>query len=120
MATTALTLAGLFLSMLVVCEDVCCMYGYHRGLGYPWAWLDSYTTTDNVAAIDAIRSDPAALEKSVDWSKVVLDGLFWWHVALLVVVPAMQARRRSHLSARDRSARSRAARAFTAPSSVST
>ncbi|MEV0166618.1 hypothetical protein [Nonomuraea fuscirosea] len=94
LATTALTLAGLFLSMLVVREDVCCMYGYHRGLGYPWAWLDSYATADNMAAIDAIRSDPAALEKSVDWLKVVLDGLFWWHVALLVVVPAMQARRR--------------------------
>ncbi|MEV5895917.1 hypothetical protein [Nonomuraea fuscirosea] len=93
LATTTLTLAGLFLSMLVVREDVCCMYGYHRGLGYPWAWLDSYATADSMAAIDAMRSDPAALEKSVDWLKVVLDGLFWWHAAVLVVVPVMRARR---------------------------
>ncbi|MEU8401935.1 hypothetical protein AB0C28_42705 [Nonomuraea sp. NPDC048892] len=94
LAITALTLAGLFLSMLVVREDVCCMFGYHRGLGYPWGWLDSYATADTMAAIDAMRSDPAALETSVDWLKVVLDGLFWWHVAVLVVVPAMQVGRR--------------------------
>ncbi|MCA2180059.1 hypothetical protein LDL08_28145 [Nonomuraea glycinis] len=94
LATTALTLAGLFLSMLVEREDVCCMYGYHRGLGYPWAWLDSYATADSMAAIAAMRSNPAKLEKSVDWLKVVLDGLFWWHVAVLVVVPVMQAGRR--------------------------
>ncbi|WP_152990767.1 hypothetical protein [Sphaerimonospora mesophila] len=87
LVTIGLTLAGLFFSLLVAREDVCCMYGYHRGLGYPWGWLDSYIVAEDMAVIDAARSDPAVLEKKVDWLKVVLDGLFWLHVALLFVVP---------------------------------
>jgi hypothetical protein len=88
--TSALGLAGLLLSLFVVREDICCMYGYHRGLGYPWGWLDMHTSADALAAIEAAKSDPRRLDTSIDILKVILDGLFWWHVALLAVVPLTQ------------------------------
>ncbi|GAA3791692.1 hypothetical protein GCM10022226_08380 [Sphaerisporangium flaviroseum] len=93
LATGMLGLAGLFLSLLVSREDVCCMFGYHRGLGYPWGWLDSDATADSMAAIEAMKSSPEGLEQTVDWPKVVFDGLFWWHAALIVVVPITRVRR---------------------------
>ncbi|MFG1710719.1 hypothetical protein ACFLIM_46910 [Nonomuraea sp. M3C6] len=88
--------AALFLSLLVVREDVCCMFGYHRGLGYPWGWLDSDASADSMDVIEAYRSNPGELEKIVDWPKVVLDGLFWWHLAAVAVLPVTQALRGVH------------------------
>jgi hypothetical protein len=92
--TAALGTAGLFLSLLVVRETVCCMFGYHRGMGYPWGWLDSAAAADTMERIDAIRADPGRLARTVDWPKVVVDGLFWWHLAVVAVVPVVLTLRR--------------------------
>ncbi|TMR09945.1 hypothetical protein ETD86_41490 [Nonomuraea turkmeniaca] len=89
--TLTLGAAGLFLSLLVVRETVCCMFGYHRGMGYPWGWLDSAASAETMEQIEALRADPGRLEKTVDWPKVVLDGLFWWHIAAAAVLPLSQA-----------------------------
>jgi hypothetical protein len=91
-ATAALGAAGLFLSLLVVHESVDCMFCYHRGMGYPWGWLDSGGSAETMEMIDAMRADPGALDKTIDWPKVVLDGLFWWHVAVVAVVPVARFR----------------------------
>jgi hypothetical protein len=94
-----LAVAGLFLSLLVVREDVCCMFGYHRGLGYPWGWLDSSASADTMDVIDRYRADPGKLERTVDWPKVVFDGLFWWHAAVVAVLPATLVLRRAKRTA---------------------
>ncbi|WP_127934935.1 hypothetical protein [Nonomuraea polychroma] len=88
--TAALGTAGLFLSLLVVRETVCCMFGYHRGMGYPWGWLDSGASAETMEQIEALRANPWRLEKTVDWPKVVLDGLFWWHIAVAATLPLSQ------------------------------
>ncbi|MGP3913043.1 hypothetical protein [Nonomuraea sp. 10N515B] len=89
--TAALGAAGLFLSLLVVRETVCCMFGYHRGMGYPWGWLDIGGSAETMEQIEALRANPWRLEKTVDWPKVVLDGLFWWHVAVAATLPLSRA-----------------------------
>ncbi|MFI7698692.1 hypothetical protein [Nonomuraea sp. NPDC049480] len=96
-ATAALGTAGLFLSLLVVRETVCCMFGYHRGTGYPWGWLDSGASAETMEMIETLRADPGRLEKTVDWPKVLLDGLFWWHVAVVVVAPVARVLQRTAL-----------------------
>lgn len=89
LAVTACGAIGLFLSLLVVREDSCCMFGYHRGRGYPWGWLDSSAVAETREALEVTKA-AGQLSTTVDRLKVVLDGLFWWHAAVLVVVPASQ------------------------------
>lgn len=94
-ATLACGAIGLLLSLLVVREDHCCMFGYHRGRGYPWGWLDSGAVADTRGALEAKKA-AGQLHTTVDRLKVVMDGLFWWHAAVLLVVPASQVRRAVH------------------------
>jgi hypothetical protein len=91
LATVVLCVAGLFLSLFVVREDVCCAYGYHRGLGFPWGWLDSSATVDSAAEVKAIQADPSQLATQLDTMMLGLDAAFWWYAAVVLVVPASRA-----------------------------
>ncbi|MEV4417509.1 hypothetical protein [Catellatospora sp. NPDC049609] len=94
-AIAVLALAGLAASLLVVREDVCCMFAYHRGLGYPWGWLDSHAEAETMAAVEAIRADAGSLPKHLDPPKLVAAVLFWTAAAVLAVVPLTLLRRRT-------------------------
>lgn len=92
----ALASAGLVLSLFVVREEVCCMFAYHRGLGYPWAWLDAGGTADTLAGVEELRANPGLLNWHLNWLKLIIDGLFWAYAALLLVAlapPALRFRR---------------------------
>lgn len=87
-ASIPLGVAGLLLSLLISREEVCCMFGYHRGLGYPWNWVTRYGTADTLAGIEELRRGRGGLATSINPAKAALDGLFWWHLGLLVVFSA--------------------------------
>jgi hypothetical protein len=91
LATVLLAVAGVLVSLLVVREDVCCMFAYHRGLGYPWGWLDSGATVATKAEVRRIQADPAQLDLRLDVAKLGLDTAFWWYAAVLVCVPVSRA-----------------------------
>jgi hypothetical protein len=98
LATGTLAVIGLSLSLLVVRESVCCMFAYHRGLGYPWIWFSNHGQADTLEAIEAMKANPARLDGSVAPFYMVLDQLFWWYTAVLLVVPltlGWRARRRT-------------------------
>lgn len=87
-AVVLCTAVGVLCGLLVTRETVCCMFGYHRALGYPWGWLDSHATAETRDQIEAIRAAPGALDNELDVVRLGLDAVFWWHVSVLCVVPA--------------------------------
>ncbi len=88
-AVAVLAVAGLLAGLLVVREDVCCMFGYRRGLGYPWAWLDSWADAETLDEIEEIAAAPERLPLHLDPAKLILDALFWTQAAVLAVIPAV-------------------------------
>lgn len=97
LACGALAVAGLFGSLLVVREEVACMFCYHRGQGYPWGWLDTGFANDDMPTVQRahqiMASNPGVASRTVDWMKVLVDGVFWGYVALPLVVVAAQVSR---------------------------
>lgn len=87
-AVGVLAVAGLLAGLLVVREDVCCMFVYHRNLGYPWAWLDSHLEVETMAQVEAIAAAPGDLPRHLDLPKLIIDAIFWLNAAILAVVPA--------------------------------
>ncbi|MEQ7006863.1 hypothetical protein ABN028_11845 [Actinopolymorpha sp. B17G11] len=102
LATVVVALAGLFLSLLVVREDVCCMYAYHRGLGFPWGWLDSGATVATRAAVEELQANPGQLATQIDVAKMGLDTAFWWYAGVLLCIPASRMLQRRRPSPRRR------------------
>lgn len=96
-AVGVLTIAGFFASLLVVREDIACMFCYHRGRGYPWGWLDTDFTNPDMATVDRahqiMATDPGVARPTLDGFKVILDGVFWAYVALPLVIVTVQAGR---------------------------
>ncbi|MEU8075489.1 hypothetical protein AB0B31_08555 [Catellatospora citrea] len=88
-AVAVLAVIGLLASLLVVREDICCMFGYHRGLGYPWGWLDSGADAATLDEIEEIAAAPERLPLHLDPFKLLLDALFWTQAAVLAVIPAV-------------------------------
>lgn len=86
-ATVPVCLIGLALSLLVVRETVCCMFGYSRGRGFPWNMLHWHGSADTLEEIQRLRSDPRLLDFSVDPFRIVMDSVFWWYAAVLAVLP---------------------------------
>lgn len=82
----ALAVAGLFGSLLVVREEIACMYCYHRGQGYPWGWLDTGFAHPDMPTLQRahqiMATNPEVMSRAVDWMKVLVDGVFWGYVAL--------------------------------------
>jgi hypothetical protein len=97
LACGALAIAGLFGSLLVVREEVACMYCYHRGQGYPWGWLDSGFTHSDMPTLQRahqiMAANPEVASRAVDWMKVLVNGVFWGFVALPLAVAATQVSR---------------------------
>ena len=107
-AVGVLTIAGFFASLLVVREDIECMFCYHRGQGYPWGWLDTEFTNPDIPSLhrahQIMAADPGVAVPTLDGLKMILDGVFWAYVALPLVVvstPVCRALRRSRRAARD-------------------
>ncbi|MBV1856244.1 hypothetical protein [Catellatospora tritici] len=94
-AVVVLTLVGLALSLLEERTGICCMFGYHRGLGYPWPWLTSHAEADTLAAVEAIAASPQELAKHVDPHYLLVDTAFWAEAALLLVTPVALVLRRT-------------------------
>ncbi|GHJ47779.1 hypothetical protein Cs7R123_51210 [Catellatospora sp. TT07R-123] len=86
-AVAVLTLVGLGASLLAERTGICCMFGYHRGLGYPWPWLTSHAEADTLVAIEAVAASPQDLAKQVDLLYLLADAAFWGEAALLLVTP---------------------------------
>ncbi len=93
-AIVVLTAAGLAASLLVVQEQVCCMFVYHHDLGYPWSWLLSHAEAETMPAVEEIRARAADLPKHVHRGRLVAATAFWTGVALLLVLPVTLLRRR--------------------------
>ncbi|MFD0592622.1 hypothetical protein ACFQZ4_08685 [Catellatospora coxensis] len=92
--------AGLLAGLLVVREDICCMFGYRRGLGYPWSWLDSGADASTLDEIEEIAAAPERLRLHLDPIKLLLDALFWTQAAILAVIPAVLVLRRAETDTR--------------------
>ncbi|MDI1464679.1 hypothetical protein QEZ54_27280 [Catellatospora sp. KI3] len=86
-AVGVLTLVGLGVSLVEERTGICCMFGYHRGLGYPWPWLTSHAEADTLAAIEAVAASPQDLSKHVQLRYLLVDAAFWAEAALLLVTP---------------------------------
>lgn len=95
-----LAAVGLLAGLLVVREDICCMFGYHRGLGYPWSWLDSAADAATLDEIEEIAAAPERLPLHLDPLKLLLDALFWTQAAILAVIPAVLVLRRAETDTR--------------------
>ncbi|GAA0912031.1 hypothetical protein [Nonomuraea longicatena] len=93
LATAAGAGAGLLLSLFVTRGSVGGAFGYSHGLGFPWSWRRGHIESEDWAVVEAARANPAMLSTRVDWTGLGLDLLFWWSVAVLVIVPIAQLRR---------------------------
>jgi hypothetical protein len=93
LATAAGAVAGLFLSLFVARGSVGGMYNYTHGLGFPWNWRRGHIVSEDWAVIEAALNNPAMVSTRVVWTGLGIDLLFWWSVAVLVIVPIAQLRR---------------------------
>lgn len=70
------------------------MFCYHRGQGYPWGWLDTGFTDSDMPTVqrahEILASHPEVASRTVDWMKVLVDGVFWGYIALPLAVVAAQ------------------------------
>ncbi|BCJ74725.1 hypothetical protein CS0771_42690 [Catellatospora sp. IY07-71] len=86
-AIVVLTVAGMALSLLVVREQVCCMFVYHHDLGYPWSWLLGYGEAETMTAVEELRARAGDLPRHVHRGRFLAGTAFWAGAALLLVLP---------------------------------
>ncbi|MEU3454902.1 hypothetical protein ABZ671_15065 [Micromonospora sp. NPDC006766] len=85
-AVGALAVVGVFGSLLIVREEISCMYCYYGQQGYPWGWIDTGFSHDHMPTVQhahqIMATNPEIVGRSIDGFKAFVDGTFWGYVAL--------------------------------------
>ncbi|GGM08261.1 hypothetical protein ACFFX1_02100 [Dactylosporangium sucinum] len=95
-AVGGLAAAGLAASLFFVREDIGCMFCYHRGQGYPWGFVHTGFTHDDMPTVERahelMAERPGIASRSFDAFGAALDAVFWASVALPLVTVVARVR----------------------------